>query len=78
METQAKPLLLDMSKASYFSFPTPKDVRNTSQTRTYNAVMAQPNPHNTPAAMSIDVEDWFQVQNLAIDSSVVGFEGRQS
>ncbi len=30
----------------------------------------KPNPHNTPAAMSIDVEDWFQVQNLAIDSSL--------
>jgi len=30
----------------------------------------KPNPHNTPAAMSIDVEDWFQVQNLAIKSSL--------
>ena len=27
------------------------------------------NPNNTPAAMSIDVEDWFQVQNLAIDAN---------
>jgi polysaccharide deacetylase family protein (PEP-CTERM system associated) len=32
--------------------------------------MAQANPNNTPAAMSIDVEDWFQVQNLAIDPSL--------
>jgi polysaccharide deacetylase family protein (PEP-CTERM system associated) len=33
-------------------------------------VTAKPNPHNTPAAMSIDIEDWFQVQNLAIEPSL--------
>ena len=26
--------------------------------------------NSTPAAMSIDVEDWFQVQNLGIDPSL--------
>ena len=29
-----------------------------------------PTNNTTPAAMSIDVEDWFQVQNLGIDPSL--------